>query len=279
MRRLVLVGSATAIAAVPLVVRAQTWRTFDVARQVRDTGALSVHVRYGAGRVVIHPTADRALYDIHLRYDVERGDPVYRYDVTERALEVGIRQRTNVRTVGKHSGHDLRVGLARGVPLNLKLDIGAAEGDLDLSGLSVTALDLNGGATDTRVRFDSPNPARLAEMGVRAGAASVKLQGLGNANIARIDANVGVGSLELDFGGEWRGDTHLTVSSALGSVRVTVPARVGVRVEKTSFLHSFDAAGLQKRDGYWVSDNWETARYKLYVRSNGTLGSLEIERR
>lgn len=277
MRRLLLVGSVFASAAVPLAVRAQTWRTFDVARQVRDVNPLSVHVMYGAGRVEIQPAEDRSLYDIRLRYDVERGDPVYRYNATERQLEVGIRQRSNIRT-GKFKGNDLRLSLARGVPLTLKLDIGAAEGDVDLSGLSITTLVINGGATDTRVRFDAPNPDRLAEMSVHAGAASVKLQGLGNANIERMEANVGVGALELDFGGEWRGDTHLSVNSALGSVEVTVPANVGVRVEKSTFLHSFDAPGLQKREGYWYSDNWETATYKLYVRSTGALGALEINR-
>jgi hypothetical protein len=278
MRRLVLTGSVLTLAVLPLALSAQTWRTFEVARQARDANPLSVHVSYGAGRVEIQPAVDRALYDIHLRYDVERGDPVYRYNATERHLEVGVRQRSNLRTPGKYKGHELRLDLARGVPLNLKLDIGAAEGDVDLSGLSVATLTINGGATDTRVRFDAPNPVRLTEMNVHAGAASVKLHGLGNANIERMEATVGVGTLELDFGGDWRADTHLSVNSALGSVQVTVPSNVGVRVEKSTFLHAFDAPGLQKRDGYWFSDNWDTATYKLYVRSTGALGAFEINR-
>jgi predicted membrane protein len=118
----------------------------------------------------------------------------------------------------------------------------------------------------------------MAEMRVDAGAASVKLFGLGNANVERIDANVGVGRLELDFGGAWQGDVDLSVTSALGSVELSVPESVAIRVERTSFLHSFSAQGLTKQNGYWVSANWETAQRKLHVRSTGTLGSLEIRR-
>jgi predicted membrane protein len=106
----------------------------------------------------------------------------------------------------------------------------------------------------------------------------VKVAGLGYANVERIDANVGVGKLELDFGGEWQGDVDLSVTSALGSVELIVPDAVGIRVEKTSFLHSFSAPGLTKRNGYWVSANWDTAPRKLHIRSTGTLGSLEIRR-
>jgi len=262
----------------PFVATAQSWRTFDVARQLREPGPLGVHVAFGAGRVSVEPTDGRNLFDVHLRYDAERAEPIYRFDAGQRRLEVGVRHFSNVRGGRGYKGSDLQVALARGVPMQLELDVGAAEGDINLTGLELETLTLKGGATDTRVRFDAPNPGRMTQLRVDAGAASIALSGLGHANIERIDANVGVGKLELDFGGPWRGDVELSVTSALGSVEVKVPGDVAIRVEKTSFLHSFSAPGLSKENGYWVSENWATAQYKLRIRATGTLGSLEISR-
>jgi hypothetical protein len=266
------------VAALPFALQAQSWRTFDVARQLRDPAPLGVHVKFGAGRIEVQPVEGRSLFDVHLRYDAERAEPIYKFDASQRHLEVGVRHFSNVRAGRGYKGSELQVALARGVPMRLDLDIGAAEGDIDLSGLHLETLALKGGATDTRVRFDAANPLRMTQMRIDAGAASVKMHGLGHANVERIDANIGVGSLELEFGGAWHGDVHLSVTSAVGSVDLKVPASVAIRVEKTSFLHSFSAPGLEKRNGYWVSDNWDTATHKLHVRATGTLGSLEITR-
>jgi hypothetical protein len=267
-----------AMLALPVAVSAQSWRTFDVARQMQGAEPLDVHVAFGAGRVEVLPATDRSLFDVHLRYDAERAEPIYRFDSPQRRLEVGVRHFSNVRAGRGYKGSELQVALARGVPMQLDLDVGAAEGEINLTGLHLDALSVKGGATEIRMRFDAGNPRRMAQMRIDAGAASVKVFGLGHANAERIDANIGVGSLDLDFGGAWQGDLELSVTSALGSVDLAVPSNVGVRVEKTSFLHSFSAPDLEKRNGYWVSDNWDSAQYKLRIRATGTLGSLEIRR-
>lgn len=277
-RHLVRCAGIGALVALPAAISAQTWRTFDVARQMQGATPLDVHVAFGAGRVEVLPATDRSLFDVHLRYDAERAEPIYRFDTAQRRLEVGVRHFSNVRVGKGYKGSELQVALARGVPMQLDLDIGAAEADINLTGLHLDALSVKGGATETRVRFDAGNPRRMTQMRVDAGAASVMVSGLGHANVERIDANIGVGNLELDFGGVWRGDMELSVTSALGKVDLAIPSDVGVRVEKTSFLHSFSSGDLQKRNGYWVSDNWDTARHKLEIRATGTLGSLEIRR-
>jgi hypothetical protein len=156
--------------------------------------------------------------------------------------------------------------------------VGAAEGDFDLSGLQLDELNLQTGATDTRMRFDTPNPRRMRAMRMKIGAASAHATGLANANAERIEVELGVGQADLEFGGEWRGDLDLTVTSALGQVTMRVPNDVGIRVESSTFLHTLDAPGMIKRDGYSVSANWESARYKLRLRSTGAFGRLEIMR-
>lgn len=265
--------------ALPRATSAQTWRTFDAARQLRDSQPLSVRLIYGAGRARVQPASGRALFDVHLRYDAEGVEPLYRYSASAGTLETGVQQVSGGRSGRTFEGSEFHVSLSRHVPLRLELDVGAAEGDFDLSGLQLERFVLQTGATDTRVRFGAPNPLRLRTAQVRVGAASVRMTGLANANVEALDVNLGVGHAVLDFSGEWRGDTRLQVSSAIGQITIRVPDDVGVRVHSAGFLHSVRAPAFHKRErGVWESLNWQTARFKLHVESNGAIGRIDVQR-
>jgi hypothetical protein len=215
---------------------------------------------------------------LHLRFDAQNVEPLYRYNAVSRTLEVGVDHAISKGKFSGEGGSDLQLYLSRGVPMRLQLDVGAAEGDIDLSGLQLDELTLQTGAADTRVRFETPNPRRMRAVTLEAGAADVRLTGLGNANTQRVDLNLGVGNADLEFSGEWSGDVEMSVRSALGKVTLRVPSDVGVMIESSSFLHSTGGADMLKRDGGSVSANWNDARYKLRVQSSGAFGRLEVQR-
>ena len=273
-----LFGFAVLTAATPLIVAAQSWRTFDAARQSRDTTPLGVHVTYAAGKVAVKSDQARNLFDMHLKYDAERAEPIYQFNSSTREMDVGVRQRSGIRSMHDTEGSEMKLDLSRSTPMRLQLDVGAAMGDYDLSGLQIDELSLHTGATESRVKFDTPNPRRMHSMRVEMGAATVEMTGLANANAERIDVNLGVGHLTMDFAGEWRGDVSMTVNSALGNVTITVPNDVGIRVESSRFLSSFEGNGLVNKNGAWESANWSTAKYKLRVHSAGVLGHFAITR-
>jgi hypothetical protein len=258
---------------------AQSWRTFDASRQLRDTAPMAVRLTYGAGRVSVAPQDGAMLYDMHLRYDIDRGEPLYAYNAETRRLEIGVSFRSKIHQARHHDGGELQLRLSRRTPLALNLEIGAAEADISLGGLRVQSLALQTGATDTKVRFDTPNPTQLKSLQLDGGAANISLSSLGNAHAERIKVNLGAGHVELDFRGDWANDTDLELNFAVGAVDIVVPSDVGVFVTRQSFMQSFSAPDLTKRDGSWVSDNWDTARYKLTINSSGALGRLAISRR
>lgn len=226
----------------------------------------------------MQPATDNKLYGIHMRFDARAVEPVYRFDAAARTLEVGVDYAGPKRGFKGEDGSDLQLSLARTVPMRLQLDVGAAEGDIDLSGLLLDDLTVQTGAADTRVRFDAPNNRRMRAVTLQVGAANLNITGLGYANTARVDLNLGVGNADLDFGGEWQGDIAMSINSALGKVTLRVPANVGVSIESSSFLHSSGGADMIKRDGRTVSSNWDSARYKLHVQSSGAFGRLEVVR-
>jgi len=273
-----LAASATAALLLATPLSAQSWRTLDVARQLHDSGTYTVTVQYGAGRLALHATESPLLYDMRLRYDAERTEPVHSFSPGSRTIRLGVRKQ-HVRLRDDENPAELQVDLADRVPLDLSLELGAVEADLDLSRLRLNDLQVESGASEATLRFDSPNPEQMRSMRLDVGAASLKAVRLANANTRNIQVNAGVGTVDLDLGGDWRQDIALNVEVAVGGVRVHVPSDVGVRVEMRKVLASFEHDGLVKRGGAYFSDNWDSAPYKLSIRTGTTLGKFELDRR
>ena len=271
-RRMLL--TALLLAVVPAGADAQEWRDMTAFRQRSDETRLDVHVRYGAGELLIRRGEPGELYRMNLRYDADIFDPVSHYEAGE--LEVGVEGRESGLKLRNAEAGELRLQLSPEVPLDLDLDFGAVEADLDLSGLRVSSLDVETGASGTEVRFGEPNPAACDRIDVTMGAAGFEARGLGNAGCRHLTLEGGVGEVTLDFGGEWSRDLDAEVTMALGSVTLVIPEDVGVRVEKETFLTDFDRSDFDERDGSYYSDSWAGATHRLTLRMKGAFGSVSV---
>lgn len=266
--------TAVALALVPLQADAQAWREVTSFRQRSDETRLEVRVRYGAGELMVRAGDPGELYRVDLRYDSDVFEPVTRYEPGE--LEVGIEGRGRSLKLRNAKAGELRLQLSPEVPLDVDLDFGAGEADLDLSGLHLSSLDVETGASDTKIRFSERNAGSCDLMKVAMGAAGFSVEGLGNAGCRTVEVEGGVGELTLDFGGEWTTDTHAEITMALGSVTLVVPEDIGVRVEKDAFLTDFDRTGFYKRDDTYYSDRWDTADRHLTIELEGAFGSVNV---
>lgn len=258
----------------PLGAGAQDWRDVTSFRQRSDESRLDVRVRYGAGNLLIRRGDAGELYRMALRYDSEVFNPVTEYQNGQ--LEVGVERREGGLRIRNTEAGELRLQLSPEVPLDLDLDFGAVKADLDLGGLQVASLDVETGASETEIRFDSPNGAECDRFDITMGAAGFTARGLGNAGCARMKAEGGVGEMTLDFTGAWTHDIDADITMALGSVTLVVPDDVGVQVDKEAFLTDFDHNGFFRRNDVYYSENWETATHRLVVRLEGAFGSMNI---
>jgi hypothetical protein len=261
--------------------RAQDWQRLDAARPLapahRDGQTLHVRVSYGAGTLRLAPARDGQLYDVQLRYDATRVDPRVEWREASRTLRVETRL-DGVR-FGRLESGDLTLGLAREVPLDLDVQVGAVEAQLDLTGLQVRSLDFTSGASDATVRMDTAAAVPLTRLALQVGAGRLRVEGLGHARVRRVEATGGMGELVLDFAGAWREDVDVDLALAIGSARLVVPADVGVRVEASArWLNQLELPGFVERDGARVSANWDSAARKLTVDLSSVLGRLVVER-
>lgn len=268
-------GAALVLAALaPLHATAQDWRDVTSFRQRASEDRLDVHVRYGAGDLQILPGSGGELYRVGIRYDSESFEPVTEY--RNGRLEVGVDGHGEGLKLRKTKAGDMRLRLSPDVPLELDLDFGAVEADLELGGLRVANLDIETGASDTSLRFSEPNPGDCDALEISMGAAAFEVEGLGNANCRSVSVEGGVGDLTLDFSGHWRRDMVADVTIALGSVTLIIPEDVSVEINKDTFLADFSASRFEKRDGVYYSDNWGTTQRRLTVDLEGAFGSIDV---
>lgn len=259
----------------------QALRTATATRGRESADSLRVRVDLSGGELRMLPAEEGELYDYSIRYDATRYDVERRFDSASHTLSLRLDGgRGRLRRWADREDEHARVSLAvaRGVPMNVALRLGAVEADLDLGGLAVDQLNVESGASSTSLRFPTPNPRRMRSLQFDVGAASIEVAGIGNANVEHIDVDCGAGSVTLDFSGAWAGDADARLRVRLGTVTLRVPRDVGVRARVDVTLGSFDHDGFRERDGVHYSANWESAARHLTLDASMVLGTLEIER-
>ena len=260
-------------------------RTVTIGRMLHaahDTaGVMRVKVGYGVGELHIAPADAPWLYNVHLAYDRPDKAQGIRYDTASRTLTIGGGSDGDNIHIGKRNDaedSDLRVGLARGVPMDMQVEFGAGNAVMQLGGLSVRNLTISTGASDATVRFDTPNPVTLDRFKLEVGAAGFKAIGLGNAHARMVNVEAGAGDVDLDFSGQWSSDMTVDLTAALGAVHIHVPH--GVVLDQTGgkvmIGSSEDRTGGASGAGSPQTPGGPL--YHLRVHSTATLGSIDYDR-
>jgi len=108
-------------------------------------------------------------------------------------------------------------------PLDLTVEAGAYEGNLELGGLALKSLTDKDGASHVDLSFTEPNQAEMSILRYQTGASEVKLTGLANANFSTLAFSGGAGNYTLDFSGDFQRDAVVSVESGLGNLSLIVP--------------------------------------------------------
>lgn len=254
----------------------QSWRTVTMSRQAQGQESLDVSVEYGDGRLDLGVAEPGLLYSMRLRYDEERYEPEAELDGDD--LRIGVEALgRNIRLDSDRRDHgEMELRLTREIPMELRLELGAVRADVDLGGLTLTDLHLGTGASEARIDVSSPNRVVMDRATLEVGAADFSARRLGNLNAREIDVSAGVGKVTLELTGSWTHDADISVKVGLGSLELRVPRGLGVRIEKKTFLTSFDADDFVKRDGAYYSRDWAEAERRISIDVDAAFGSVDV---
>ena len=117
------------------------------------------------------------------------------------------------------------------------------------------------------------------EFELKTGAAEVLVEQLGNARCRHIEVVGGVADITLDFTGEWDASVVTTaeIKLGIGALKLRFPEDLGVELELSRLLASFEPTGFAKHGSHYVSRNYDTAAVKLHLDVKAVLGDISVE--
>ncbi|MEA3326216.1 MAG: toast rack family protein [Chloroflexota bacterium] len=193
------------------------------------------------GEFSINPGAD-GLVNGTITYNVEQWEPEF----TRSSNLFEIKQVNPLRISGIPSNkieNKWELSLTRNLPLNLNIEGGASDNDFNFTGLQLTNLTIKQGASDTSVRFDSPNPVVMEELSYTTGASSAKIFGLGYANFERMTMSGGAGDYTLDFTGSLSQDAVVDIKAGISNITIIIPSGMNAIINNEGTVSNINTEG------------------------------------
>jgi hypothetical protein len=158
--------------------------------------------------------------------------------------------------------------------MNLILHASASDASLDLSGLPLQRLDIEDGASNAEIRFDTLNPQQMESLSYKTDASTITLHGLANANFTKMTFEGRAGNYSFDFSGDLQRDATVTIKVGFSDVQILVPPGVFAEV----FLDG--RPGAISTDGTWLqgTNHFQTGQgsFKLTILLQMTAGDLQL---
>ena len=209
-----------------------------------------------------------------ITYNVEQWEP--EFTRSENAYE--IRQVNPFSISGiptKDVENTWELALSTAVPINLSIEGGASDYTFDLSGVQLTNLKILQGASDSIIRFDSPNPLLMEEFDFTTGASSAELYGLVNANFETMTMSAGAGNYTLDFSGSSLShDISVEIKAGVSNMTIIIPAGMKAEIINEGTVSNINTKGtwLLTDDTYSTLDEG----YTLTINLNMAVGNVNL---
>jgi hypothetical protein len=187
--------------------------------ELKDAKSINAKLEMGAGQLTINSGAMRAM-ETDFTYTDSYDEPRVDYSVTGGVGNLNITQGSRSVHMGR-SQNDWNVHFSKDIPLELKIDMGAGQGNLHLRDVPLTRLDLNIGAGQVDVDLTGDRKTDLkADIEGGVGQANIRLP----KNVGVIaEASGGIGSIEVH--GLKRSDGSYT-NEAYGKSPTTIRLKV-----------------------------------------------------
>ncbi|MBC8204210.1 hypothetical protein ISS30_06275 [bacterium] len=249
---------------------------------LRGESEVEVTLDIGLAELYIIPGEPRNIVMAVIEYDPDKIKPVINYDEGRIGrLLIESRKKSDFGLRGLDENASVwKLGFTDRIPLDINIDFGLGEGELDFSGLKLNGMKIDAGLSDLKVIFDKPNSETIRHFNIDCGLGELTVEGLLNANFERFSYDGGLGSTELHFTGTCKRLSEAKISVGMGSVEIFLQRNLPVKVYyESSFLASVDLEDFKKlHKGEYVSDKWEDKTdYGLILELEVGMGAISVE--
>lgn len=243
---------------------------------------VNLDLSFGVGELTIMPGTDVDIASIDLDRDVSRVRETFEYETRGGTSYVTLESHPRKKLHNIDSDINLwEMTISNRYPIEARLEIGACEADFELGGVPLTELALEMGAASGHINFSKPNPKRMRELKIEAGASSLKLFNLANARFDNMTFSGGAGAFDLDFRGEFQGESEISIKVGVASADIVLPEGVAVRIE-TDEDKWFSSVDIQKKrlrrvdDGIYESKDYDEAKDRILLKIEVGMGSVDV---
>jgi hypothetical protein len=240
---LVLVLSSAACSVSNIEMKTVDTRVVEISEGLpSDMGASELAFNMTGGSFDLNPGGDQFVSGT-ITYNVEQWEP--RFTRSNNYYE--IKQVNPLRISGIPTSDVVNqwdLALTNRLPLDLTIEGGASENHFDFTGLQLTRLKITQGASETDLRFDTPNPQVLDTFSFTTGASSADLYGLGYANFNQMDFSAGAGDYTLDFTGALSHDAIVNVKATISNITIIVPTGTRAVVINEGTVSNINTRGV-----------------------------------
>lgn len=222
-----------------------------VARE--DAKNVRVTIKMGVGELKVNGGADDML-EADFTYNVEDWKPVVEYQVKGDEGRLTVRQPdTDNFSVRGDVRYEWDLQFDDKTPLDMHVECGAGDADMELSTLNVTQLDVKLGAGDAELDLSK------------------------NTSLSDLNVTMGAGKLTLDLTGRWEDDVDVTIQGGVGNITLLLPEDIGVQVKVTKGIGDVDSSGLYERDDAYVNKAYDEADVRLKITLQAGVGQINLK--
>ena len=144
------------------------------------------------------------------------------------------------------------LSLTTQIPLDLSIEGGASENIFNFTGVQITNLRIVQGASNSTIRFETPNPIEMEDFSFTTGASSAKLYGLGNANFTDMSVSCGAGDYTLDFSGVLTRNSRVDIKAGVSNISIIIPPGMNASINNQGTVSNINTRGtwLVRDDTY-----------------------------
>jgi hypothetical protein len=191
---------------------------------LEDVDSAKIFLDVGAGEVNVKG-GTRELFEGEFSFNVERWKPKLEYEVYEGRAEVAVKQSSSKGIPVGNTRNLWDIYLNETIPLDIDVDFGAGEGDLDLRGLILRSLKIDMGVGDLTVDLSGEHEHDF-NVKIDGGVGSVKVyipQEVG----VRVYVDKGIGSVDIR-GLKKQGDVYTNEAYQASDVTIDIDIDAGI---------------------------------------------------
>jgi len=220
---------------------------------VGDAEQVRVYIKMGTGELKVNHGAE-ALMRANFTYNVADWKPQVDYTVTDGSGRLNIRQPSSEQISARS---DIRytwdLKFSEEIPLDMRIECGAGNGEVKLGQLNITNLD-----------------AKLS-----AGSFVIDLGG--NQSLDHLELDMGAGDITVDLTGGWEHNVEVYIQGGIGKTILRLPKDIGVRVVVNKAIGKIDTSGLTRDGDVYVNAAYGVSPVTVEINIQSGIGETLLE--